>query len=720
MPELIEEDKPLPKFRPDLRLFKGPDDSDGSPTYNIYDPTRGQYFRITWGEGVVLRNVKPGMTLRTLLETLKFRTTVKYTAEDIKNFYLQAAHMNLLLLPQPADRFIEEAQKRQTSIFRWLLMNYLYIRVPLLNPDRFLEKTLPLVKPFYSTPALILYVILTLFGLGGLVRNWDEYIHTFTYFFNLEGIIIYVLAVSTVKIIHEFSHAYTAKHFGIHVPTMGVVLIVMWPALYTDVTDAWKLKDRYQRFAISFAGVGAEFVLAGLSTFAWTITAPGLLKSIFFISSSVTLISSVMVNLNPAMRWDGYYILCDLWAIDNLQPRAFAITRWKLHQVLLGIDVPPPELFSPRRVAALVVYSLFTWIYRLVLYTSIAVFVYYQFTKSLGIILFFMEIVIFILWPIKWEVQDLMKLKEHLSLNMRSVATLSVLALALLWFSLPLSHTKTFPAITIPAGEQVLYVPISSRVEAILVHRGSQVKKDQVLVRLSSQPLKEEIADLQADVEIINTQIELDILLEGDPDYNPSFLPQKLDELAGKEAKLKAKQQLQKLLTVKADTDGTVYSWDEDLKVGQFVKPDQILGKIVQPDGVRVLVYLPEEYLDYAQGGEAVWFRLKNSTAYLKGSIEKIEPSRVSTLQYHAMASTYKGDVPVVRTGIEPAEALEFTIPQPKVLGTYYPVTVVLDKGHPPLQLENTGYVQMKGPRESWLSYSLSYLTRILWRESNF
>ncbi len=92
-------------------------------------------------------------------------------------------------------------------------------------------------------------------------------------------------------------------------------------------------------------------------------SSPGLLQSVFFIVASVSWISTLVVNLNPALRFDGYYVLCDLWGVDNLQSRAFAVTRWKLREFFLGVNLPPPESLISGRLKGYMVYSIYTWIY---------------------------------------------------------------------------------------------------------------------------------------------------------------------------------------------------------------------------------------------------------------------------------------------------------------------------------------------------------------------
>ena len=126
------------------------------------------------------------------------------------------------------------------------------------------------------------------------------------------------------------------------------------------------------------------------------------------------------------------------WGIDNLQPRAFAMARWKLREWLLGVYIPPPEeRVSHKRMVSMIIYSVYTWIYRIFLYTAIAIFIYFKFTKALGIFLFLVEIGIFFVWPIVWEIKDLNRLKPHLHANIRMFFTCLALSILILWLIVP-------------------------------------------------------------------------------------------------------------------------------------------------------------------------------------------------------------------------------------------------------------------------------------------
>lgn len=698
---------PLPQLRSDVKIYRGPDDSDGSPTYNCLDPMTAIYYKISWKEFVILKHLKPGITLDEFTSIINKETTLKVTSDELLTFFDEAAKNKLLKTSQSSENYLSEAERKKIHPILWTLYHYLYVRIPLINPDAFLAKTLKYVRPLVSKPALIIYFILIFMGLFFLIERFNEFLKTISYFFTLQGVITYALAISTIKILHEFSHAYTAKYYRLHVPTMGVALIVLWPVLYTDVTDGWKLRKRSQRLAISFAGVATELVIAGLCTLGWVMSEPGLLQSVFFIVSSATWLATVLVNFNPAMRFDGYYMLCDLSGVDNLQPRAFAYTRWQLRKWLLGINVAPPEegLSSTRRLF-MISYTIYTWIYRLILYTVIALFVYHKFTKALGIFLFLIEIAFFIVAPFVSEARQLKQLAPYMTLNKRSIITGCIVTFFFLWFILPLPHRNSFPALTVAAENQTIYVEIEGNIKEIDFKMGQQVHAGDILMQLVSTPLDLEIQDTQADINILKVQRHVFSLKE----ESRAFLPEKAAELASKEAKLRALLQKKKSLSIRATINGTVYSKEEDLKPGQFIFKNQIVGQIGTLDQIEVICFVPEAKFDILKIGQSVNFRRTNDLHKFSGYINEIIPMRSGTLIYPQLASIYAGELPVAT-----AEENKKLV----LVESYFLVRVQLDKKDASLRIGEKGYITLWGPWRSLLVESIRYLVSLYERESS-
>lgn len=279
-------------------------------------------------------------------------------------------------------------RKSKQNIFKWLIHNYLFIRIPLLKPDKWLEDNKNRINFLYSKLWQNIVLVLGFIGIVFVLRDWENFISTFMYLFSKEGFFYYFLSLVFVKSMHELGHAFTAKRLGCKVPTMGVAFLVLFPVLYTDTTSAWKLKSKYQRLQIVLGGIKVELYLALIATFLWSFAPIGIFKSILFIIATTSWISSLLINISPFLRFDGYYILSDITDSKNLQPRSFAMAKWFIRKNILGLEEEKPEILVKEKENFFIIYAILTWIYRLFLFLGIALLVYYFAFKVLGIILF--------------------------------------------------------------------------------------------------------------------------------------------------------------------------------------------------------------------------------------------------------------------------------------------------------------------------------------------
>ena len=136
------------------------------------------------------------------------------------------------------------ASQRRQGFFRSAIHNYLFFKLPLVRPQKFLAWTWPVVAPLFTRGFLLLSAIFGLIGLYFASRQWDAFVNSFPYFFTAEGVAVSVLSVVLVKSLHELGHGYMAHRYGCQVPTMGLAFMVLVPMLYTDVSQAWRLKSR--------------------------------------------------------------------------------------------------------------------------------------------------------------------------------------------------------------------------------------------------------------------------------------------------------------------------------------------------------------------------------------------------------------------------------------------------------------------------------------------
>jgi putative peptide zinc metalloprotease protein len=236
----------------------------------------------------------------------------------------------------------------------------------------------------------------------------------------------YAITLVGVKLLHEFGHGLVAKRHGCRVPTMGLAFMVLWPMPYTDTNEAWKLADHWQRLQIAAAGVATELIVAVWATLAWGLLPDGDLRSAAFLLATTTWVSTLLVNCSPFMRFDGYFVLSDFLEMPNLHARAFALARWRLREALFSLGAEPPEPFTPWRARALQLFAYAVWVYRLVLFLGIAALVYSFFIKLVGILLFAVEILWFVLMPIAAELKVWRQLWPRIKRHRRTWLSVAV------------------------------------------------------------------------------------------------------------------------------------------------------------------------------------------------------------------------------------------------------------------------------------------------------
>jgi putative peptide zinc metalloprotease protein len=456
-----QQDLALPVLRDDLQILSGTPTAEGVPTWNILDPVRQQYFQIGWSAFQLLSQWHLGSATR-LIDVVSRSTTVEATQRDVMELIQFLYRHNLTrdaAMGGGQGLFAQAEQAKQHWLLK-LLHNYLFFRIPLLNPDRFLQKTLPLVEPLFTKTALICVVLLGVIGCIGIVRQWESFANTFLYFFSPQGLTAYVLGLIAIKVLHELGHAYTAARYGCQVQTMGIGFLIMVPVLYTDTTDSWKLTSRKQRAAIAAAGTVVELSMAMIATFLWHLCPEGVLKSVLFVLATTSWIMGLFINLNPMLRFDGYYVLSDWLGVPNLQSRAFAFGKWNLREWLFGWgDAPPEELPGPRQ-RLLTGYAWSTWVYRAFMFLGIAVLVYYFFFKVLGLFLFLVEIGWFLAWPVYQEVQVWWKRREEVITSWRGRLVGAVVMVILILGCIPLDRMVSIPAVLEARERATIFSPV--------------------------------------------------------------------------------------------------------------------------------------------------------------------------------------------------------------------------------------------------------------------
>lgn len=597
----------LPALREELALLPGPVLADGQPSWTLHDPVRGQFFRIDWLTFEILARWSLGH--RSLIaESIATATTLQAQPADVDDVvkFVTENQLVSLLGVDHAERLAAAAAKGRLSVLQWLLHHYLFFRIPLWRPDAWLGRWQQVADFFYRPAFLCGSAAALMLGVVQLVRHSDFFLTTLVNTFTPTGFLGYGVALILVKLLHELGHAFTAKRHGCRIPAMGVAFLVLWPMAYTDTNEVWRLTSRWQRLHVAAAGLVTELLVGTWALLAWGFLPDGELRGLAFVLCTTSLVATITINASPFMRFDGYFIACDLLDLPNLHGRSFALARWKLREWIFELGQPPPEQFSPRRRRALILFAWGTWLYRLVVFLGIAVLVYHFFIKAVGILLFAVEIGWFIVLPVWREVKEwrmLARIPVAGAVSRRRRPWLWKLALpgALLVLAfLPWPGRVTASALLRPADIWPLHVPGAAALADNQLVEGRPVSAGSPLVRLQPAELtsKARVAGLRLE------QARWAAFSAGtEADTRASRLVAE-EEAAAAEKQVQAIELELLRYAPLAPGNGVIRDTAPDLRVGEWLPADERLAHVVGKDRAIIETYLDEDQVRQIRPGQ--------------------------------------------------------------------------------------------------------------------
>ena len=633
----------LPPLREDLTLSPGPL-SEGQPTWSLYDPARHRFVRLGWLDFEILS--RWGLRVpEAILAAIASETTLRPSTDDIVRFAKFARGAGLLQATTAAEtaQMAAERMVERKGAASWLVHNYLFLRLRLVNPDRFLTTALPLVRWLFTRAGMIGIASLGVLALFLISRDWERYSHSLVEQTSIEGLIQMGIAISFAKVFHELGHGFATKLYGCRVPSMGVAFLVLWPVLWTDTTDAWRLTDRRQRLVIDSAGMATEILIAAIASIAWAVLPDGPTRGAMFVLSSSTWLLTLLVNISPLMRFDGYYILSDLLDFPNLQERGFAYTRWLLREVLFRPGVSPPEVLPRPLDRIIVIWSISTWIYRFFLFMGIAVLVYHLTFKVLGVVLMAIEIWFFVARPIVKEIGLWAKLPTVRKPNRYTWGTFAFVALLLLAVLVPWRGRVDAPALLRAERQMVLMAAEPGRLVEMVAER-TRVAEGQILFRMDSVEIDHDIAAARAQLEAAQAE-------QTAGTYNPERRRAQQAAFARTSeasAALARSESRAGSLEVTAPFAGEVRDIPPDLRVGAQIRRLERLGILVAADSSMVEAFVSEADLDRIRPGAAARFvQVDGDTLDLE--VTEVAHASTRALEVIELSSTHEGPIAVRR-----------------------------------------------------------------------
>ena len=354
----------------------------GRAYWVVKDPVGLAYYRFQEEEFAILQMFDGKISLDEIKERFEADfPPQKITLEELQQFLGMLHRSGLVVVDMPGQG--HQLRKRRDERKRKMLLaaasNILCIRFKGFDPERFLNWLYPRVRWAFSPVAVFLCCMLALSAVTLVAVQFDVFrakLPEFHQFFSIHNAFLLAIVLGVTKVLHEFGHGLTCKHFGGECHEMGIMVLVLTPCLYCNVSDSWMLPSKWARAAIGAAGIYVEVVLASIARSCGGFPSPDLFHNLCLNVMFISSVTTIVFNANPLLRYDGYYILADLTEIPNLRQKATTILSRKLGEWCLGLE-PPEDPFLPQRNQLFfALYSIAAAAYRWVVALSICWFLY--------------------------------------------------------------------------------------------------------------------------------------------------------------------------------------------------------------------------------------------------------------------------------------------------------------------------------------------------------
>ncbi len=579
--------------------------------------------------------------------------------EAVIQLLAQLYHANLLQYDLAADtaqlfKRYEQVRQRQT---RATLLNLMFLRIPLLDPDRFLIKAMPVIGKLISPIGALLWLFVVGFGVKTAVDHWGDLRLQSEGVLAPGNLLLLYLGLIFIKTIHEFGHAFFCRKFGGEVHVMGILFMIFTPMPYVDASSSWGFRERWKKVLVGCAGMITELFFAAIMCFVWAKTGRGTLHSLAYNIMFVASVSTIVFNINPLLRYDGYYILSDLLEIPNLYQRSLLQLRYLAERYAFGLKKAESPAHSRRESIWITVYGLASGVYRVVVFSAILLFVADRFLL-IGILMAIICLISWIFVPMFGLMRYLAASPRLERQRLRAIAVTTAFA-AILFVGLgvvPVPGHFRAPGVLQAKTWSGVINEAPGRLEKIAAEPGQSVRTGQVLLRLRNPEIESEHNSSKANVAEIQARI-----LAAMP-TNTANLKPLYSQLESAQKRMQRVERDLAALEIRARHDGiwispTVREWN-----GRWLPRGTELGMVVDPSSFEFAATVLQEDVDRLFGRQMSGSELRlngESGVKLKVNQLKIVPGGQQNLPSAALSWRAGGEVPTQPQDTEGRKAIE-------------------------------------------------------------
>ena len=569
----------------------------GDLWYVLQDRNSGRYHRFTPGAYLVISLMDGHRTVQEIWDLACVRLGDDVLTQDEMVGLLSQLHRANVLrgdvptnISELSERSIRDSNKKRLMS----VINPLALRLPILDPDRFLSAAMPVVRPLFSWLGVLLFLLLVGYAVMLAVVNWSELTSNISdRVLATESLLLLLLAYPLIKILHELGHGFTVKHWGGEIHEMGVMFLVFMPVPYVDASSSAAFHDKRKRALTGAAGILVEAVLASLAMIVWVNAEEGLLRAFAYNVMLIGGISTLLFNGNPLLKFDGYYVLCDAIEIPNLGPRSNRYLGYLIQRYLFGIKSLQSPVSTGREAAWLFGYSIASFCYRIMIMTVIVSFVATRFL-FVGVLMAIWSVFLMIGLPLFKQIRYLVSSPTLHRVRKRAygVTVGSVAVLITFLMFVPLPYTTVAEGIVWTPDESAIYAGAEGVVTEVLARPNSMVIAGEELLRLEDPLLDARVSVLESQVRELELRKDSRDVVD---QAEAKIISERLDHAL---ADLELARQRQRDLLVRSTVAGRfIVARVADLP-GRFLHKGEVIGYVARLHEPVIRVVIVEDSAD--------------------------------------------------------------------------------------------------------------------------
>ncbi len=553
------------------------------------------------------------------------------TQEEVIQLLGQLHYADHLLaeLAPDVQELINRRSKERQRLFISRVGNPLAIRIPLVDPDKLLTRWMPFVRPLFTKTAAVIGLIIMLFALLEMTRNWSMLSkHAVEHALSPYNLLIIWFVYPLVKGIHELGHGFAVKKWGGEVHELGIMLLVLMPVPYVDASAASSFRSKQQRMIVGLAGIIVELLLASIALLLWLNVQQGLVSDVLFNIMLIGGVSTLLFNGNPLLRFDGYYVFADAIEIPGLGNRANRYYTYLVQRYVFDVKQVRSPVTADGESVWFVFYGAAAFVYRIMILVMITLFVagkYFFIGVALAFWAIFMQLVLPLLKAIGYLLKSpSLSHRRERALSV-SIGTIAIVVSMLFLIPMPLNTM----------AEGVVWMPEHSYVRAgsngfiqdILVKDGEYVKKGDALI-VTRDPL------MQAQLKLFEANkkeliVKYDALVQ---EYivESEIALEEINLLDGKIQRLK--EQISEM-TITSPVDGVFIIAESKDLLGHYLKQGDPIAYVIDFEDVSVRVVVPQNAIGLVRK------RTRDVELRLEGAVHE---SIQSSVEREIPAATYR------------------------------------------------------------------------------